>query len=96
MCSGYNSVVGASGIRLSGGQKQRVAIARLLLKQPEFILLDEATSSLDSATEREIQTALNELCRGKTSIVVAHRLSTIRHADQIVVMKDGTVAECGR
>lgn len=66
------------------------------LKQPEFILLDEATSSLDSATERDIQKSLATLCEGKTSIVVAHRSSTIRHADKIVVMNDGGVAECGR
>ncbi|KAH7680431.1 hypothetical protein AAVH_41194, partial [Aphelenchoides avenae] len=93
---GYDTRLGRTGIQLSGGQRQRIAIARVLLKQPEFILLDEATSSLDSATERDIQKSLATLCEGKTSIIVAHRLSTIRHADKIVVVKDGSVAECGR
>ncbi|KAH7705309.1 HMT-1 protein [Aphelenchoides avenae] len=92
---GYDCLVGERGLKLSGGEKQRVAIARTVLKQPQYILLDEATSALDSATERSIQTYLAELCRTRTCIVVAHRLSTIVNADKILVLSGGRIVERG-
>jgi ABC-type transport system involved in Fe-S cluster assembly fused permease/ATPase subunit len=92
---GYETRVGERGLRLSGGEKQRVAIARTLLKNPPVVLLDEATSALDTSTERQIQAALTEMTANRTTIIVAHRLSTIVHADQIVVLKDGRVVERG-
>lgn len=92
----YETVVGERGLKLSGGEKQRVAIARTLLKAPEIVLLDEATSALDTQTERNIQASLNRVCANKTTIVVAHRLSTIIGADQILVLKDGIIVERGR
>ena len=82
-------------MRLSGGQKQRISIARVFLKNPAILILDEATSALDNITEILIQQALDELCRGRTTIVVAHRLSTIRNADMIAVISDGKVTEQG-
>jgi len=88
--------VGERGLKLSGGEKQRVAIARTLLKSPAIVLLDEATSALDTQTERNIQTALNRVCVNRTTIVVAHRLSTIIHADEILVLKEGEIVERGR
>lgn len=91
----YSTKVGERGLKVSGGEKQRVAIARTILKSPEIILLDEATSALDTKTERTIQSSLMEVCRGRTTIIVAHRLSTIVHADQILVLKDGEVVERG-
>ncbi|KAI4454528.1 atp-binding cassette sub-family b [Holotrichia oblita] len=93
---GYDSQVGERGLRLSGGEKQRVAIARTLLKAPQIILLDEATSALDTQTERNIQDSLNRMCANHTTIIVAHRLSTIIHADEILVLKDGEIIERGR
>ncbi|KAH7709322.1 hypothetical protein AAVH_23404 [Aphelenchoides avenae] len=93
---GYDTVVGERGLRLSGGQKQRIAIARLVLKDADVVLLDEATSALDSATERSVQTSLASVCRAKTSVVVAHRLSTVVHADKIVVLYGGRIVESGR
>jgi len=88
--------VGERGLKLSGGEKQRVAIARTLLKSPTIVLLDEATSALDTQTERNIQAALNRVCANRTTIVVAHRLSTIIHADEILVLKEGEIVERGR
>uniref|UniRef100_A0A3Q3XMM1 ATP-binding cassette sub-family B member 6 n=1 Tax=Mola mola TaxID=94237 RepID=A0A3Q3XMM1_MOLML len=93
---GYDTDVGERGLKLSGGEKQRVAIARTILKEPQIILLDEATSSLDTQTERNIQASLSEVCTNRTTIVVAHRLSTIVGADQILVVYDGQIAERGR
>ncbi|KAI3413803.1 hypothetical protein GPALN_011284 [Globodera pallida] len=92
---GYDCLVGERGLKLSGGEKQRVAIARVVLKGPEYILLDEATSALDSKTERSIQHNLFELCNRRSCVIVAHRLSTIVHADKILVLSEGTVAESG-
>uniref|UniRef100_A0A6Q2YEQ0 ATP-binding cassette sub-family B member 6 n=1 Tax=Esox lucius TaxID=8010 RepID=A0A6Q2YEQ0_ESOLU len=93
---GYDSQVGERGLKLSGGEKQRVAIARTILKAPQIILLDEATSALDTQTERNIQASLAKVCSNRTTIVVAHRLSTIIGADQILVVSDGQIAERGR
>lgn len=93
---GYQSMVGERGLKLSGGEKQRVAIARTLLKAPPVLILDEATSSLDTTTEQEIQYALDIVSRGRTTLVIAHRLSTIINADEILVLKDGRIIERGK
>ncbi|KAJ6633177.1 ATP-binding cassette sub-family B member 6 [Pseudolycoriella hygida] len=92
----YETEVGERGLKLSGGEKQRIAIARTILKAPSIVLLDEATSSLDTKTERNIQTALSKACSNRTTIIVAHRLSTIIHADEILVLNDGEIVERGR
>jgi len=92
----YSTRVGERGLKLSGGEKQRVAIARTILKSPTVVLLDEATSALDTETERHIQTSLMKVCEGRTTIIVAHRLSTIIHANKILVIQDGRIAEQGR
>ena len=93
---GYDTQVGERGLKLSGGEKQRVAIARTILKAPPILILDEATSALDTHTEREIQSALDTVSRGRTTLVIAHRLSTVVDADEIIVLRDGRIAERGR
>ena len=95
MPEGLDTVIGERGVKLSGGQKQRLAIARIFLKDPPILILDEATSALDTETEREIQASLLDLARGRTTLVIAHRLATIRKADRIVVVSRDGIGEQG-
>jgi subfamily B ATP-binding cassette protein MsbA len=92
----YNTIIGDRGLKLSGGQRQRIAIARAVLKNPPILILDEATSSLDSVSEALVQNALEALMKGRTTIVIAHRLSTIKHADRILIIEQGKVEDIGR
>jgi ATP-binding cassette subfamily B protein len=92
---GYDSFVGERGVMLSGGQKQRIAIARAILRDAPVLLLDEATSALDAESERLVQAAVDELCEGRTTLIVAHRLATVKKADRIVVLEDGGIVATG-
>jgi subfamily B ATP-binding cassette protein MsbA len=92
---GYDTVVGEKGFKLSGGERQRVAIARAILKNPRLLILDEATSALDSESERLVQEAVSRLMKGRTVLVIAHRLSTVRNAEKILVLNQGKIIETG-
>jgi subfamily B ATP-binding cassette protein MsbA len=93
--NGYQTNIGDSGVKLSGGQRQRLSISRAILKNPPILILDEATSSLDARSEKLVQDALNNLMKLRTSIVIAHRLSTVQHADRIIVLHEGEIVESG-
>ena len=92
---GFDTVIGEGGETLSGGEKQRISIARCILKDAPIVILDEATASVDADNESYIQQAISELCRGKTLLVIAHRLNTIRSADEILVVSDGSIVQSG-
>ena len=91
----FNTYIGERGTMLSGGQKQRIAIARIFLKNPKILILDEATSALDTITESKIQESFDELTKGRTTLVIAHRLATVRNADRIVLIDEGKIQESG-
>ncbi|MBT7726296.1 MAG: ATP-binding cassette domain-containing protein, partial [Flavobacteriales bacterium] len=93
--NGYDTNIGEKGDKLSGGQKQRISIARSILKNPDFLILDEATSSLDTQSEKLVQNALSNLMKERTTLVIAHRLSTIKDADEIIVLSEGKIVERG-
>ncbi|MEF1219016.1 ATP-binding cassette domain-containing protein, partial [Photobacterium damselae] len=95
LTAGLDTEIGRQGIRLSGGQRQRLAIARMVLSSPDFVILDEATSALDTATEAALHHALNTFLNGKTTLIVAHRLSAVKQADLIYVLEDGQVTQAG-
>lgn len=92
---GYFGKVGERGLKLSGGEKQRVAIARALLKKTPIMLFDEATSALDTETEKQVQEAIDQVSKGSTSLIIAHRLSTVKDCDKIIVLKHGVIVETG-
>ncbi|CAK4814312.1 unnamed protein product [Aphanomyces euteiches] len=92
---GYDTIVGERGLGLSGGQKQRIAIARALLKDPRILILDDATSAVDMETEHEIQAGFREVMKGRTTFIIAHRISSLRHADEIIVLDQGKVIQRG-
>ena len=96
MPAGFDTVVGERGVRLSGGQKQRIAIARAIVRKTPILILDEATSAVDTETESEIQAAIDHLAGSRTILVIAHRLSTVMRADEILVLEDGRIAQQGR
>src|SRR6185437_5896432 len=95
MPAGLDTVVGERGVKLSGGQRQRLAIARVFLKNPAVVVLDEATSSLDNESERAIEAAMEDLLRGRSTLIIAHRLGTVRRADRVLVMEHGRIVEEG-